>query len=296
ASTDESDSYAETAESTETAESESDAGSDADYSYEYDKYGVYEYESERNTWEQDNAAGDGSEAGRENSGYNGYSVAYPEQENAYVESPADDPCQYQDPCEYEDPCKYEDQGAHGYEYDYGYEYSYPEDKYGYEEDFSSEAEQSGAQDEASETADSESGLELSYWLPSEVLIASDREVLAELARLSEEPAGVRHARLFDYLESLGWEAADFVERFEDTTGIEVLDLADDPPAAAALLAAFRLVERGEVEMDRGIDMLWRGFEGLSEEWLRDVNEITSEQPQWDDSSSTRRAAAELLLC
>ena len=183
----------------------------------------------------------------DDSGYEGYSEAYPNEEHAYVDD----------------------------EYTYEYEYSYPEQKYGYRPDDEWTAEESAAQS-ADDDSWHESRLELSAWLPSELLISSDWETLRSLAGLFEEPTSVRQATFSEHLDNLGTDATDFAMRFEETTGVEILGFADDLPGAAALLATFRLIEQGAVEVDEGIDLLWRGLEGLTGEWIDDVTEMTAE--------------------
>ncbi len=126
-----------------------------------------------------------------------------------------------------------------------------------------------------------SGLEELADDPTELLTNSDEDLLRLLERLCEEPSGVRRASLNDYLESLGTEAIDFATRFEDTTGIEVLGLADDIPGTAALLASYRLVEQGEISTDAGVDLLRRSLEHLSQSWISGVARITADAFQED---------------
>jgi len=130
-------------------------------------------------------------------------------------------------------------------------------------------------------------IELSSWLPSELLTSDDTELLRTLAGLSEEPSEMRRSTLQDYLEGLDAEALDFANQFEQTTGIAYLDLADDTPGAAALLATIRLIERGDVTVEQGIDMLRRSLQSISEEWLDDVTQITAEQPDWSAAPPAR---------
>ena len=160
----------------------------------------------------------------------------------------------------------------------GYSEAYPDEEYaypGFEEDEPFECfDDSASWDRQPEV--SESGLELFAWHPTELLMASDQQVLRTLETQCEEPSGVRRASLNGYVEDLGWEAIDFASQFEDRTGIEVLGLADDLPGAAAFLGVFRLVERGELGMEEGIDLLRRSLQRLSLEWIEGVSEITAD--------------------
>ena len=160
----------------------------------------------------------------------------------------------------------------------GYSEAYPDEEYaypGFEEDEPFECfDDSASWDRQPEV--SESGLELFAWHPTELLMASDQQVLRTLETQCEEPSGVRRASLNGYVEDLGWEAIDFASQFEDRTGIEVLGLADDLPGAAAFLGVFRLVERGELGMEEGIDLLRRSLQRLSLEWIEGVSGITAD--------------------
>ncbi len=149
----------------------------------------------------------------------------------------------------------------------------------------------GASDEA------EGRLELYAWLPGELLTSSDQDLLRSLARLCDDPSGVRRAVLNDHLESLGSEAIEFATQFEDATGVEVLGLADDLPGAAALLGCFRLMEQGELGMDESADLLRRALPNISEEWSKDVAEMTDESADsepwsWEEADEDPDMAAQ----
>jgi len=132
------------------------------------------------------------------------------------------------------------------------------------------------------------GLELFAWQPADLLLSTDREVLQSLERLCEEPSGVRRATLNEYIECLGMEAIDFTTRFEDATGTAVLGLADDLPGCAALLASFRLLEKGELNVEEAVDVLRKSLAGLSQEWIEGVSEITAHA--FDDSPENQAQA------
>ena len=119
------------------------------------------------------------------------------------------------------------------------------------------------------------GLELFAWQPADLLLSTDRDLLQSLERLCEEPSGVRRAELNEYIESLGMEAIDFATRFEDATGTEVLGLVDDLPGCAAFLGSFRLLEKGELDVEEAIGVLRKSLAGLSRQWIEGVSEITS---------------------
>lgn len=197
--------------------------------------------------------------------------------------------------------------AYGYEYVEGYGY----DAYSYEATFSKPSEDwdmseyatQGSTDDAyydywldepaatdvAETSAVESGLELFHWLPAELLILPDQDLLRTLERMSEECSSVRRAALSDYIQSLGHEAIDFAGRFEDETGIEVLSLADDITGAAALLACFRLYEQGELGTAEAIDVLRRSLRNPTSEWYGGVREITADAYEGVDEEMTGHA-------
>jgi hypothetical protein len=124
-------------------------------------------------------------------------------------------------------------------------------------------------DEAQATTD------LSAWLPGELLTEQDQNLIRLLARSFEERDEVRRTLLNDYLETLGWEAMKLASRFEDAAELEVLGLNNDLPTLAALLGTFRLMERGELDMDRAVDLLSHEFGSLSEQWIDAVDEIAT---------------------
>jgi hypothetical protein len=111
--------------------------------------------------------------------------------------------------------------------------------------------------------------------PAALLTSADQELLRALERSAEEPSGVRRAALNGHLESLDFQAIDFVMSFEDTTGIEVLGLADDPLSTAALLGSYRLLERGELGRDEAVDLLRRSLQNMSADWAKGVRLITA---------------------
>lgn len=129
--------------------------------------------------------------------------------------------------------------------------------------------------QAMESQPAESGLELFAYRPEELLTCSDQDLLRTLAMLCEEPSGVRRATLNDYLETLGMDGVDFASRFEETTGIETLGLADDLPGAAAFLGCFRLMEQGELGIEESVDLLRRSVQQFTRSWIDGVGEITT---------------------
>ena len=160
-----------------------------------------------------------------------------------------------------------------------YEYADPEDFYG------------DRYIEPITAATRKQGLELFNSGPAELLLATDREMLMSLERLCEEPSGTRRAALNEHIECIGMEAIDFATRFEDTTGSEVLGLADDLPGCAALLATFRLLERGELNVEEAVDLLRRSLTGLSQEWIEGVSDITADA--FEDSGENGPPTASL---
>ncbi len=121
----------------------------------------------------------------------------------------------------------------------------------------------------------DNGLELFGAMPASLLTNSDRDLLRTLERLSEEPSGVRRAVLNYYLESLDSSSFEFVYDFEIGSGIEVLSLSDDVTGAAAFLAAYRLMERGELGPNEAADLLHRSLDNRSAGWREEVRAITA---------------------
>jgi hypothetical protein len=165
---------------------------------------------------------------------------------------------------------------------YQYEYYYPEDEVS--ETVGEPTDHAAAAPEPQGT-DRQSGLELFARTPAELLTWSDQELLRALEVLCEEPSAVRRATLNDYLVSVGDEALEFSSRFEDTTGIEVLGLADDLPGTAALLATFRLIERGELGIDEGASLLQRSLRDLPAAWIKGVQAITADAFEQHDEET-----------
>ncbi len=203
----------------------------------------------------------------------------------------------------EPSCSMEEDWSSEYGYDYGMEAAAVEESHGSSEEIVSEddfirydyadpyayygddfegyaRQQPQAEGAADETAPFEvaqpSAIELFTWTPAELLSWSDQELLRNLATLSEEPAAVRRAALNDYLASLGSDATDFASQFEDTTGIEVAGFADDLPGTAALLASYRLIERGEIGTGEAVELLRRSLQDLSPAWIEGVRAMTAE--------------------
>ncbi len=263
-------------------ETESDMDSEYD-EYEYDYSDEYGYETESNM----DSEYDYDEYDYDNSGQYGYDSS------DYSEEYSDG--EYEEYGEYDEYNEYDE-----------YEYATPEESYAEEYDDRAEPAEEATEcfDESEETSSWEaeesawdynsldtcqSGLELFSWCPIDLLDADDLDVLRELARLQEEPAGVRRAVLNDYLEGLPYEAIELASRFQDVTGIEALGLADDPAGAAALLAAFRLLDNGELGLDESVDLLERSLENLPEQWISGISDLTRdalETPDWQEMAPT----------
>lgn len=152
-----------------------------------------------------------------------------------------------------------------------YDYADPNACYGND----SSGERAAQEEPATSEGSQESGLELFDYMPAELLNSADQDLLRTLESLSEEPSGVRRAVLNSYLEALGPEAIDLVIHFEDSTGIEVMGLADDVLGTAALLSTYRLMERGELGHEETADLLRRSLQNLSSDWTVAVRAITS---------------------
>ena len=116
------------------------------------------------------------------------------------------------------------------------------------------------------------------WLPSDLLQPADKDLLRTLNSLFEEPGDTRELVLNGYIEGLGLDAVEFVSRFEEANEGRGIALHDDLPGVAAVLAAYRMVEQGELGMDESLESLTQRFNNLSREWIEDVSFIVTEAP------------------
>ena len=242
--------------------------------------------------------------------YRGYSEAYPVEEHAYVAPlpPVPNPELFEpEPSELEpsepgpsEPEEASVEAESPYEYNYSYEYTDPKQKYGNGEAVTPETDDQTQSStyyyEWDVTEDTSPTVVLSDWLPGQLLADEDREVLRILKRFSEEPSGTRRATLSDHIENLGMEAIEFATQFEDATGIDVLGLADDVPSAAAMIATFRLIERGEVETEQAVEVLREGLLQLDNRWLSELAELTREPVDQAGQWQTVRKAVDCLTC
>ncbi len=256
-----------------------------EYGYEYEEYGYDMYDSEEDDYQSYDEE------------YQSYQGAYDSYEGEY--EPYEDEYEYyesqqdvyeaapEEPYSYEDEAYYEDEYA---AYDSEYETS------GYDEDGYDDYGESyyGWSELGDSSASQTTSLELGDWRPSELLERGDREVIRQLHTLGEEPAGVRRAALNEHLESLGPQAIDFAGQLEETAGIDVLGMCDDLGGVAALLGAFRLVEREEIDMDEAVDLIDRGLGELPTEWVEQVGEITVEEPDVMSGASVERGLIEVM--
>jgi hypothetical protein len=109
--------------------------------------------------------------------------------------------------------------------------------------------------------------------PDRLLTRDDQSLVRRLSAKCEELPEVRQEVLNDYLETLGLEGIGFAVRFEDITGIHVLDMADDPHGVAALLGAYRLARQGELTTDESIHAVRNVLAGCSPQWGEGVDAI-----------------------
>ncbi len=285
-------------EPSEPEQSQAEAESPYEYTYEY-SYPVAKYGNDESPTEDVSEPLDVSSVEED-----------PEEEaesNDAVSSDMDVPYQaYKSGSSYQYPGKYPGHGYRGYgAYPYGgYEYASPDSN---SEPVESESEADAPEtddqaqtstyyyewDVAEETAPT---VALSDWLPSQLLADEDREVLRILKRCSEDTSGMRRATLSDHIEYLGMEAIEFATQFQDDTGIDVLGLADDMPGAAAMIATFRLIERGEVETEQAVEVLREGLLQLDNQWLSELAEMTSEPVDQAGQWRTVRKAVDCLAC
>jgi len=121
-------------------------------------------------------------------------------------------------------------------------------------------------------------IELSVWLPEELLVSEDLYFLRLIDKLSDEPLGLRKLIFREHLELLGSEATDLARMFEDITGEEALELADDRLRAAVFLVTFRLMKQCQIDTKLSVRALQKGLERMPEEWIDGVDELVSRSP------------------
>jgi hypothetical protein len=117
---------------------------------------------------------------------------------------------------------------------------------------------------------------LSAYLPGELLSDDDQELLRRLSGMLHEDSQSRRAALQNYLESECSDILGLANRLQEATGTDVLGLADNLPGAAAFLAVFRLVERSDLSMDQAVVVLQENLESPSGQWIREVEAIGNE--------------------
>ncbi len=128
-------------------------------------------------------------------------------------------------------------------------------------------------DDSKENA--EEKLDLCAWQPSDLLKDADIGLIQSLERLSDSAGTLRRAQLNEYIEGLGFEAIDFVYRYEDATGMDVLSLAAERSKIAALLASYRLVQQDTIGMDEAVELLENSLSELSPGWIEAVGSMTA---------------------
>ena len=172
-----------------------------------------------------------------------------------------------------------DQSQTKSEFPYDYKYEPYRESYNNCEPSGEASGESNSNESAAPSERSADGVDLSAFLPSELLTAGDQDLLRKLAHLFEEPRDVRQHLVSEYLEGQGSEVTALASRLEDVTGTEAVNLVDDLPGLAALLAGFRLVERDDLDLEQAADWLQRSLENLSEQWIGEVNAITAEETE-----------------
>jgi len=120
------------------------------------------------------------------------------------------------------------------------------------------------------------GLEQFGYLPSQLLLRPDQELLGDLRQMADQSSGERQVAFREYVESLGSEAIEFTTQYESATGEEAAMLSEDIASSAAFLAVYRLYEQGELGIDEAIDLLRQTLGNLSQEWIDGVNELAPE--------------------
>jgi hypothetical protein len=175
--------------------------------------------------------------------------------------------------------------------DEGYDESEDEDY----EDMEQSEQAAPATTEAPSTASAqgvrESGVELFAWLPSELLLLPDQELIKTLGHLSEEGWEARREALQDYVDSLGSEAQQYAAICEATTDMELGTLAGDPVDAGVFLASYRLYEQGELGMAEAADLLRRSLNNLPQEWVDGIQHMADAE---SNASGKQVTAAETL--
>ncbi len=127
-------------------------------------------------------------------------------------------------------------------------------------------------DEGDHTADQ---VDLSAYLPGELLSTDDQELLRRLSGMLYEDSEARRSVLNNYLESEYSDILGLANRLKESTGTEVLGLADNLPGAAAFLAVFRLVERSDLNMDQAVVVLQESLASPSQQWISEVDAIAN---------------------
>jgi len=306
-------------------------GYDYEYEYEYaspeEQYGysdAYDVETAGADSQWSQPEHDTPEYDNPEYGYDAYEDEYSYEEEygygaeyeAYDEESTDYESEYDSEDQpYEDEYDaYEDEYSYEEEYGYGAEYeAYDEESVEYDSEYETSDEESwgsGADDEEAnddygdgyydwlELGETERSWtatpELSDWLPGELLEREDEELIRQIHRMSEEPRAVRRAALGDYLEELGPLAVELAGQWEQATGRDTLDLCDDLAGAAAFLGTFRLVEREEIGLNEGVDLLERGLDDLPACWVEQTSEITVEDLDLASGDSGVRGLLELM--
>ncbi|MHB8897624.1 MAG: hypothetical protein ACYC6Y_02635 [Thermoguttaceae bacterium] len=112
--------------------------------------------------------------------------------------------------------------------------------------------------------------------PDDLLEASDIELIRSLRQIPARSSDLRRERLSGYIEGLGFRGIDLAYRYEDAVNAEAVALADDLAGVAALLACYRLVERGQVGTNEAVALLENAVSEPSREWVERVGQISEE--------------------
>ena len=120
---------------------------------------------------------------------------------------------------------------------------------------------------------SPNGISLFAETPAELLTPGDLELLKHLRCLQGESLTAAATYLDEYLSTMGWHVYELTYRAEAARGVSRVGLARDPVAVSLLLAACRLVEKGELGMEEAGRLLEQSLRFVPEGWATAVGNL-----------------------
>ncbi len=118
-----------------------------------------------------------------------------------------------------------------------------------------------------------SGISLVAEHPAYVLNSSDWEILRHLNSLRGYDLGAAAACLDEYLNTMGWHVYELTYRVEAARGVSRIALARDLVAVSLLLAACRLVEKGELGIEEAGRVLEQSLQDVPEAWSAAIENL-----------------------